>query len=111
MIDWNFMADEHVKQKDEVWEILREGLRRKILYRDEERNLECHITECSPNFVSPPHSHKDDEWVYILKGNMRDETGEYKEGEFIVNKKGSEHTVYVGSEGCTLLIFSSGFPY
>lgn len=105
------MADEHVKQEDKKWEILREGLKRKILYRDEGRNLEFHITECSPNFVSPPHSHKDDEWVYILKGSMKDETGTYKAGEFIVNKKGSAHTVHIGPEGCTLLVFSSGFPY
>ncbi len=69
------MVDAHFKPDKIPWEVLREGLRRKVLYRDEERNLECPITECSPNFVSPSHSHKDDEWVYILKGSMKDETG------------------------------------
>jgi anti-sigma factor ChrR (cupin superfamily) len=105
------MADKHVKPDDIDWEILREGLKRKILFRDEVRNFEFNITKISPNFVSPTHSHKDDEWVYILEGSMKDDTGKYNSGEFILNKKGSSHTVYVGPEGCTLLIFCSGFPY
>ena len=101
------MADLHFKADEIAWKILREGLRTKILFKDDEKNLEFHITECSPNFVSPKHSHKNDEWVYILKGSMSDETGTYNEGEFIVNKKGSSHTVKGGASGCLLMVCGS----
>ena len=42
---------------------------------------------------------------------MSDETGEYKKGDFIVNKKGSKHTVKAGSEGCEIFALYSEKPY
>lgn len=105
------MADVHIKPDDIQWKTKQEGLRTKTIFKDDKTGLEWQIVKCSPNFVSPHHSHPNDEWVYVLKGSMKDDTGEYNAGDFLVNRKDSVHTAHIGPNGCTLLLISYGFPY
>ncbi len=90
--------------KNLPWQLLREKVFHKSLARDEKRNFQIDLIRLEPNTTLRKHSHKDVEWVYVLKGEMRDERGVYKAHDFIINKKDSEHTVSTEKEGVELLV-------
>lgn len=85
------------------WQQLRENVSFKPLARDEERNFQIDIIKLEPNIKYKEHSHPDIEWVYVLKGSMSDENGEYSQGNFIVNAKGSTHSITSGKDGCEII--------
>jgi anti-sigma factor ChrR (cupin superfamily) len=90
------------------WKKLRENVYHKPLARDEEKNLQIDIIKLEPNIQYKEHLHPDIEWVYILKGSMSDENGNYNSGDFIINQKNSKHTVTAGENGCEILCFWCG---
>jgi len=78
---------------------------RKVLEKNEERNIEWSVIKLKPNTKYPQHSHSNLEWVYVLKGNMEDKNGMYKEGDRLINEIGSEHQVTSGNEGTEIMVF------
>jgi quercetin dioxygenase-like cupin family protein len=50
------------------------------------------------------HKHKVSRYNYILKGSVSDGDQKYIKGDLIINKKGSEHFLKAGSEGCEFLL-------
>ncbi len=84
------------------WERLREGIRIKRLARNDERNLQMDLLEIEPGFEDAPHWHDDWEWVYILDGELTDERGAHRKGDFLINKKDARHRPS-SKTGCTLI--------
>jgi anti-sigma factor ChrR (cupin superfamily) len=105
------MATIHVKPGTLEWELLREGIVRKVLFRDNPKNLQMDLIKLEAAAQSPPHTHRDNEWVYVLEGSMSDETGVYNQGDFLVNRKGTAHQVTAGKSGCLILALYSEKPY
>lgn len=82
-----------------------------MFFRDESRNLQMDFFRLVPGVQSPHHKHLGDEWVYVLKGNMRDSEGEYSQGDFVLIEKDSEHVITAGKEGCEIIVVYSKEPY
>jgi anti-sigma factor ChrR (cupin superfamily) len=97
-----------VNTKDITWNILQKGVRLKTLARDEQRGLQMSIMVLDSFLKRPPHLHPDIEWVYVLRGSFSDENGTYEQGHFLANKKGSQHTLVVGPDGCEIILVWSG---
>lgn len=51
----------------------------------------------------PRHRHEGLETILVLQGTQSDEAGDYGPGCFVVNAKGSEHSVW-SDTGCVVLI-------
>ncbi len=77
-------------------------LKRKL--SSEEKGIDISILKLEPNTAYPHHSHEFKEWVYVLSGEMKDERGDYKEGDLIINEIGSEHQVTSGTNGTQMLV-------
>jgi anti-sigma factor ChrR (cupin superfamily) len=69
-----------------------------------EQGININFIKLKPGQEIPFHKHKSEKYDYILKGNLKDETGKYGEGDLIINKKGSGHSVKAGPEGCEFLV-------
>jgi anti-sigma factor ChrR (cupin superfamily) len=95
--------EKHIKFKDVKWEKTGEDILEKHLIKDEE-GIHINLLKLEPNKQIPHHKHSSTKYNYILKGSMSDENGEYKEGDLGINKKGSEHSIKAGSEGCEFLV-------
>lgn len=84
------------------WIEVRDGVLRKLLARDDSKNLQIDVIKLEPEFKDTPHWHNDWEWVYVLEGSFEDEKGVHKKGDFLINDKVNVHTPK-SKEGCTLL--------
>ncbi|MBI2629873.1 hypothetical protein HYW76_02115 [Candidatus Pacearchaeota archaeon] len=82
----------------------------KEILADEENGFFIYLFKLNPNEEIPFHKHKTTKYNYILKGSMfsiskdKNDSKEIKEGELNVNKKGSEHSVKAGPNGCEFLV-------
>lgn len=56
-----------------------------------------------PGASAPLHLHVDVETILVLDGTQSDEHGTYSRGDFIINPKGSRHSV-TSDEGCVVLL-------
>jgi len=92
---------------DSDWIKIREGVFRKSLSKDPARNLQMDLIRISSDFVDVTHYHNDFEWVYVLDGSLEDEKGKHVKGDFLINKKDTEHKPS-SKEGCLLLIVWCG---
>lgn len=70
----------------------------------EEKGMHINLLELLPQEQIPFHKHKNTKYSFILNGSMSDENRKYKRGDLVTNKKGSEHSVKAGSEGCEFLV-------
>ncbi len=82
----------------------RKGTSVKHLQRDKKRNFQIDLMRLDPNLTFNQHSHPDIEWIYILKGGFSDHRGNFKRGDFILNKLGSIHTTKTGAEGAEFIV-------
>jgi anti-sigma factor ChrR (cupin superfamily) len=92
-----------IKSKDVKWGKTGEDILEKHLLKDEE-GIHINLLKLEPNKQIAHHKHRYTKYNYISKGSMSDENGEYREGDLVINKKGSEHSVKAGSEGCEFLV-------
>lgn len=86
------------------WRKLREKVLVKYLARDDKRGLQFDIIKLEAYTTYPEHKHADFEWVYVLKGDFSDESGNFHKGEFKINPKNSKHSITTGKNGCELLV-------
>lgn len=65
------------------------------------------ISEMDPNSYVQPHKHETDKILKSLEGRFYDSfTGKwYKDGEYLLLKKGKEHDILSGNSGVKLLTF------
>jgi len=90
------------------WVPVRNGIERKALAKDPEKGLQADLMRIKPNFVDRPHTHDGFEWVYVLEGELSDDKGVHRKGDFLVNTTVGVHQPRTGPEGCTLLIVWCG---
>ena len=90
-IEW-----QHTKQK---------GIFLSWLLRGREGADAVVLIRMEPGAGYPAHRHLGEETVLVLQGGYRDEQGEYREGEKVVNAAGSIHrpVALEGPEPCILL--------
>ena len=96
------MSTRCIKSKDISWKKNKSNNLMKNLIN--ENGFGMDFFKLAPNEKIPMHKHPNIKYSYILKGSMSDETGEYSEGEVVVNEKDSEHSVTAGSKGCEFLV-------
>jgi anti-sigma factor ChrR (cupin superfamily) len=90
------------------WVALRPGIERKPLAADPKKGLQADMMRIAPNFTDRPHTHDGFEWVYILEGEMTDQAGVHRKGDFLINTTEGIHQPSTGRDGCTLLIVWTG---
>jgi anti-sigma factor ChrR (cupin superfamily) len=90
------------------WSSLRDGTAHKLLAKNSKIGFQVDIIKLDADKTFNEHIHDDVEWVYILKGSFTDHRGTFKEGDFVINEKGSRHSTVTGPNGCELLCFWSG---
>ncbi|MGR3805903.1 cupin domain-containing protein [Marinibacterium profundimaris] len=56
-----------------------------------------------PGACAPLHLHVDVETILVLDGAQSDEHGTYCRGDFVINPKGSRHSVS-SADGCVVLL-------
>jgi quercetin dioxygenase-like cupin family protein len=60
-------------------------------------NSTCGIVKVKAGNVFPAHQHQDKEWIFILQGSAKDQSGiEYLPGDFIVSDKDDSHALRIG---------------
>lgn len=79
-----------------------------ILYTDSDSGFTLQRQTSTPGYLSERHDHTEREVVYVVKGILVDETGEYPAGKTKINEKGFIHRSHSGPEGCTILVWSRG---
>jgi len=89
------------------WKKLRNGIEIKHLARDDAHNIQIDLIRIAPGLKDSPHWHDSWEWVYILEGDLVDERGVHKKGDFLINQKDSRHQP-ASETGCTALIVWCG---
>ena len=101
------MSDKNIESRNIEWEKVKEDILLKHLIRDE-RDFQIDIMKLESNRQYPSHIHSWKEYIYVLKGSMSDESGEYVVGDLIVNYRGSRHSVKSGVKGCEFLVIWDG---
>ena len=56
-----------------------------------------------PGAKAPLHLHQDVETILMIDGSQSDERGTYRAGDYVINPKDSQHSVWSG-EGCVALL-------
>jgi quercetin dioxygenase-like cupin family protein len=82
--------------KDRVWE-------KKIM---KSKRMKINLIKLKPGQEIPMHKHKSEKYNYILRGSMNSGKKRYKKGDFVMNKKGSRHSLRAGRMGCDFLVIS-----
>ena len=85
------------------FEHFREGVQVHWLARGGEGEPSVAILKYQPGASVPFHRHAGLETIMVLEGTQSDESGPYGEGAFVLNAKGTEHSVW-SKDGCVVLI-------
>lgn len=97
-----------VRADEGEWRTIGEGLRRKLLYKDEASQLRTVLLEMAPGATYPEHLHCETEQCLVLSGEVRDSGRVLRTGDFQCLPCGSNHEPSHTEEGCLLLIVLSG---
>lgn len=85
------------------WPELRPGVRQLVLRDGPDPGERTSLLAYVPGAWVPRHRHAGDETIYILEGGQVDDSGTYMAGTFMLNRKGSVHSVR-SPMGCLVLI-------
>jgi anti-sigma factor ChrR (cupin superfamily) len=87
-----------------------EGIFIHYLRRDEQAGDATVFIRMRPGCGYPAHRHLGIEEVLILQGGYRDQKGEHRAGDYIVNEAGSAHHPIAldGTEDCIMLAITHG---
>jgi len=86
------------------------GIYLHFLRRDEETCDATLFIRMEPGCGYPAHRHNGLEEVLILQGGYRDQTGEHRAGDYLINEAGSAHHPIAldGPQDCIMLAISHG---
>ena len=80
-----------------------------VLRRDEQSRNATVLIRMQPGYGYPAHRHVGPEEVFILQGGYRDQQGERRVGEYILNEAGSAHApVALDGQDCIMLAIAHG---
>jgi anti-sigma factor ChrR (cupin superfamily) len=87
-----------------------EGIFLHTLRRDDENGDSTVLIRMEPGCGYPAHSHNGIEEVLILQGGYRDNKGEHRAGDYVLNEAGSTHypVALNGNLPCIMLAFAHG---
>ena len=86
-----------------------EGIFVNVLRRDERSNDATVLIRMQAGCRYPAHRHVGPEEVFILQGGYRDQQGERRAGEYILNEAGSAHAPFaLDGEDCIMLAVAHG---
>jgi putative transcriptional regulator len=84
-----------------------EGAALKVLRHDTETDDATVLIRMKPGCAYPPHRHVGVEEVFVLQGGYRDDRGEHRAGDYVVNDTDSRHCpVALEGEDCVMLAFA-----
>jgi anti-sigma factor ChrR (cupin superfamily) len=85
------------------------GISVNVLRRDEQNHDATVLIRMQPGCSYPAHRHVGLEEVFILQGGYRDQGGERRAGEYVLNQAGSAHApVTLDGEDCIMLAVAHG---
>ena len=86
------------------------GISLRVLRRDEAAGDATVLIRMAPGCAYPAHRHKGPEEVFILQGGYRDDRGEHRAGDYVLNAPGSAHrpVALEGGADCIMLAFAHG---
>jgi anti-sigma factor ChrR (cupin superfamily) len=93
----------HGAWRELAFEHFRPGIRAHWLMRGGEGEPSVAILAYEPGASVPRHRHAGLETLIVLDGVQSDERGDYAAGTVILNRAGSEHSVW-SDAGCVVLI-------
>ena len=87
-----------------------DGIFLRVLRRDQETGDSTVLIRMEPGCGYPAHTHNGIEEVLILQGGYRDQKGEHRAGDYVLNVAGSSHhpVALKGDEDCIMVAFAQG---
>ena len=83
------------------WEERRPGVHWRVLYRD--GNRQTVLVRYDPGAVIPCHRHIGDEQIFVLEGEVEDDTGVCRTGHFARRPPSCVHTCARAGHSCSLM--------
>ena len=87
------------------------GVHLHFLRRDETTGDSTVLIRMEPGCSYPAHRHHGIEEVFILQGGYRDQAGEHRAGDYLINEPNSDHrpvALEVPAEDCIMLAVAHG---
>lgn len=87
------------------------GIYLSVLRRDDATGDATVLIRMEPGCSYPPHRHRGIEEVFILQGGYRDQRGEHRAGDYLVNEPDSDHSPSAledPPEDCIMLAVAHG---
>lgn len=85
------------------------GIYLHALWRDEATGDATVLIRMEPGCAYPAHRHRGAEEVFVLQGGYRDQRGEHRAGDYVLNEAGSAHhptALAETGEDCVMLAFA-----
>ncbi len=85
------------------FEFFRQGIEVHWIIKGGAADPSVAVLKYEPGSAVPRHRHVGLESIIVLDGMQSDESGDYSAGTLVLNKVGSEHSVWT-KDGCVVLI-------
>lgn len=89
-------------EQEREWAVFREGVDISIIYQEPNNGPSAAFLRYHPGAKVPPHQHVGYEHIFVLRGEQRDEKGQYCAGSLMIHGKDTGHQVY-SETGCLVL--------
>jgi anti-sigma factor ChrR (cupin superfamily) len=99
-------ASEYLDVSAAPWVERRPGVHWKVLWRDRDRQTV--LVRYAPGAVIPRHRHLGDEQIFVIEGEVEDDTGVCRTGQFARRPPGCVHTVRCPGGALVLAVMSGG---
>jgi len=101
------VTSQYVKPDDLPWIERRPGVFWRMLWEDPDGRHKAILMRYEPGAVIPRHRHIGDEQIFVLEGEVADETGVCVAGSYARRPPGCVHTVSSG-RGALVIAITSG---
>jgi putative transcriptional regulator len=91
------------------WKRISLGIRSAELCRDSD-DSRVHLLRIKPGSSIATHTHLGDEFTVVLQGSFSDETGLYRQGDFVVRDPRHKHTPVATRDGECICLTVTGAP-
>lgn len=99
-------ASHYLDVTGQPWDERRPGVHWKVLWRDGDRQTV--LVRYDPGAVIPRHRHVGDEQIFVIEGEVEDDTGVARAGAFARRPPGCVHTVRSPRGALVLAVMSGG---
>ena len=96
-----------IEVTERAWEAMTPTIKAKLLWSDPATKRRAQITRFEPGAVLPMHKHIGDEFLYVIEGEITDESGPVHAGSVGYRPDGCTHSV-TSKHGATVFAIISG---